>query len=442
MRARRTRMTTQPMKNRPADAVRRHESRDGLPDTLVWLRVRRAGVVRVFRRLAATGSSSSGRGRRTGRPAAPRSIHLSQARDHGPKPRPITPPKPEEITAAIDRGIQFLLDDQRPDGSWGSPENTKASTSTPRRPAPTTPSAPASPASSSWRSSKPSRKLPTISGRRHRRPSIAASSGSIERVAATPPGHARRTLQHLGPCLCDPGPRPASQPCRRRSRSAGPAQETRRRLRPTCWAATASSAAAGPTTTCCRHANPRRLRVQLHHRHRLIALNEAEVDRRQVPRAAHSRRRSPRSSASRIPTSATPTANTCALMPMHPINRPGGSLGRSQVCNLALRLYGDERVTDDVLETWLDRLYRPQRLAQHGPQTAHPARIVLLRRRLLLLLRPLVRRPVHRPLPAAERPHFQDHLAHISCRSRKRTAAGGTTRSTTTTSNTAPRWPS
>jgi len=42
--------------------------------------------------------------------------------------------------------------------------------------------------------------------------------------------------------------------------------------------------------------------------------------------------------------------------PMHPVNRPGGSLGRSQACNLALRLWGDERITDEVLETWLERL--------------------------------------------------------------------------------------
>ncbi len=38
------------------------------------------------------------------------------------------------------------------------------------------------------------------------------------------------------------------------------------------------------------------------------------------------------------------------------INRPAGSLGRSQVCNLALRLYDDPLVTDDVLRTWLKRL--------------------------------------------------------------------------------------
>jgi hypothetical protein len=42
--------------------------------------------------------------------------------------------------------------------------------------------------------------------------------------------------------------------------------------------------------------------------------------------------------------------------PRMDINRPGGSLGRSQVCNLALRAYGDPLVTDAVIETWLDRL--------------------------------------------------------------------------------------
>src|SRR5439155_9968966 len=38
------------------------------------------------------------------------------------------------------------------------------------------------------------------------------------------------------------------------------------------------------------------------------------------------------------------------------INRPGGSLGRSQACNAALRAWGDKTITDDVLTTWLDRL--------------------------------------------------------------------------------------
>ena len=42
--------------------------------------------------------------------------------------------------------------------------------------------------------------------------------------------------------------------------------------------------------------------------------------------------------------------------PTHGINKPGGSLGRSQACNLALRLWGDEKITDQVMIDWLDRL--------------------------------------------------------------------------------------
>lgn len=43
--------------------------------------------------------------------------------------------------------------------------------------------------------------------------------------------------------------------------------------------------------------------------------------------------------------------------PMMGINLPGGSLARSQSCNLALRLWGETKITDNVLKTWLTRLY-------------------------------------------------------------------------------------
>ncbi len=45
------------------------------------------------------------------------------------------------------------------------------------------------------------------------------------------------------------------------------------------------------------------------------------------------------------------------LYPMASINRPGGSLARSQACNAALRLWRHDSLTDGVLETWLHRLY-------------------------------------------------------------------------------------
>lgn len=43
---------------------------------------------------------------------------------------------------------------------------------------------------------------------------------------------------------------------------------------------------------------------------------------------------------------------------MHPridINRPAGSLARSQACNAALRVFGEKLITDKVLTTWADR---------------------------------------------------------------------------------------
>ncbi|MES2657508.1 MAG: prenyltransferase/squalene oxidase repeat-containing protein [Verrucomicrobiota bacterium] len=43
------------------------------------------------------------------------------------------------------------------------------------------------------------------------------------------------------------------------------------------------------------------------------------------------------------------------MRPRLDINRPAGSLGRSQACNAALRVFGEKAVTDEVLTTWADR---------------------------------------------------------------------------------------
>jgi len=44
------------------------------------------------------------------------------------------------------------------------------------------------------------------------------------------------------------------------------------------------------------------------------------------------------------------------MRPQSPINRAGGSLGRSQACNLAFRRFGDPTITDSVLTNWLGKL--------------------------------------------------------------------------------------
>lgn len=58
--------------------------------------------------------------------------------------------------------------------------------------------------------------------------------------------------------------------------------------------------------------------------------------------------------------------------PRRPINRPAGSLSRSQACNAALRKFGDDTVTDQVLRTWLQRLFERQGWLDHGRKRPIP----------------------------------------------------------------------
>jgi hypothetical protein len=60
------------------------------------------------------------------------------------------------------------------------------------------------------------------------------------------------------------------------------------------------------------------------------------------------------------------------IAPRSPINRPAGSLARSQVCNAALRVLGDEAITDEVLETWLKRFIDREGFLSIGRKRPRP----------------------------------------------------------------------
>ena len=88
----------------------------------------------------------------------------------------------------------------------------------------------------------------------------------------------------------------------------------------------------------------------------LIALKSAEeigvdVPKRLVKRAFEATKRQQK------PDFSYAYGEYLKLRPMRGINLPGGSLGRSQACNAALRMWGDEKITDKVMDTWLDRLW-------------------------------------------------------------------------------------
>jgi hypothetical protein len=106
--------------------------------------------------------------------------------------------------------------------------------------------------------------------------------------------------------------------------------------------------------------------------------------------------------------------------PMMPINRPGGSLGRSQACNLALRLWGETGIEDTVCKEWLDRLITRngwldmarKRPVPHESHFQVAGYFYYFGHYYAARTIPL--------LPAADRPFYQDHLATILLKHQER----------------------
>jgi hypothetical protein len=100
-------------------------------------------------------------------------------------------------------------------------------------------------------------------------------------------------------------------------------------------------------------------------------------------------------------------------MPVWDINRPGGSLGRSQACNLALRLWGDPKITDAVLKQWLDRLITRNGWLDMGRKRPIPHESYFLVAGYFYYFGHYYAALGINQLPSAERPFYQDHLARI-----------------------------
>lgn len=99
--------------------------------------------------------------------------------------------------------------------------------------------------------------------------------------------------------------------------------------------------------------------------------------------------------------------------PMRPINRPGGSLGRSQACSLAMRLWGDTAVTDEVLSTWLDRLFARNLWLDIGRKRPIPHESHFQVAGYFFYYGHYYAARCIEQLPARDRPRFQDYLAHV-----------------------------
>jgi hypothetical protein len=99
--------------------------------------------------------------------------------------------------------------------------------------------------------------------------------------------------------------------------------------------------------------------------------------------------------------------------PRRGINRPGGSLGRSQAGNIALRLWGDKRITDKVLVDWLDRLYARNDWLGIGRKRPRPHEAWFQVAGYFYYYGHYYGALCLDHVPAPERPRLQDHMATI-----------------------------
>jgi len=100
-------------------------------------------------------------------------------------------------------------------------------------------------------------------------------------------------------------------------------------------------------------------------------------------------------------------------MPQHPINLPGGSLGRSQACNAAMRIWGDTQVTDAIIKNWLDRLFARNGWLDMGRKRPIPHESWFYVAGYFFYFGHYYAARCIELLPEADRPAFQDQLAHV-----------------------------
>ncbi|MHC4398935.1 MAG: prenyltransferase/squalene oxidase repeat-containing protein, partial [Planctomycetota bacterium] len=273
------------------------------------------------------------------------------AAESTPVPRPVSPLEPEAVEESIRRGVEFLLERQNPDGSWGSARNTKGLNIM----------APVPGAHQAFRAAVTSLCISALmeTGFREQRVQGAVDRGEawllehLPRVRRATPHTIYNTWAHaysVQALVRLLGQRPEDAERRQAIRELIDL-EIDLLKRYECvdggWCYydfNARTKQPSGTSVCFVSATV------------LVALHEAnqvgvEMPQKQIDRALASMHRQ------RKPDFSYCYHEGFKFAPMRGIARPGGSLGRSQACNLAMRLWGDRQVTDEILQVWLDRLF-------------------------------------------------------------------------------------
>jgi hypothetical protein len=339
-------------------------------------------------------------------------IKISPLATKGPKPAPITPPTADQIASSIQRGIKFLLQDQRPDGSWGSAERTKGLNIY----------APPPGAHDAFRVAVTSLAIMALIEAEPRLPDIdrPAVAQSIERGAnwmeeklgglrrAAPDalynvwGHSY-ALQALVRLHQRDSGKEIQQKLWKELAAAQAQMLERYSFVGGGWSyydfltgsQTPGDAAFSFTTATALIALKEAETIGVEFPERLTKKAIASILRQQKPDFSYA------------------YGEYLRMMPMYDINRPGGSLGRSQACNLALRLYGDKRISDEVLKTWLNRLYARNGWLSIGRKRPVPHESFFAVAGYFYYYGHWYAALCIDQLPLSERPYFQEHLAHI-----------------------------
>ena len=265
-------------------------------------------------------------------------------------PAQLKPPTAAELESAIQRGVKFLLQDQNKDGSWGSPEQTKDLNI-----------------------------FAPVPGSHHAfRAAVTAMcvEALIETGAADSDAEARQALARGEAWLLRELPKvrratsvaiynvwshaygiQALVEMHRREKDAGRQKEIRQCLEGQVDLLRRYESVDGGWGYYdfnVRSQRPGASSTSFVTATVLVAFNEARSIGIEIPgdilkRAIASIERQQKSDFS------YDYGEYLKWRPMMPINRPAGSLGRSQACNVAMRLWGATNITDTVMTNWLTR---------------------------------------------------------------------------------------
>ncbi len=313
-----------------------------------------------------------------------------------PRPQHVPPPKPEELDAALRRGVDFLVARQNPDGSWGSARQTKGLNIY----------APAPGAHHAFRAGVTALCVAALIETHF---SDEAVGRAIDRGEAWLCAHLPKLRRASPDTIYNNwghayGLLALAKLYDRKPEDAPRRAELLRQMRQQIDLLRRYECVDGGWCYYDFEAHTQRpsgSTISFVTATVLLGFDEArrvgvEVPQALVDRGLESLRRQ------RKPDFSYCYGEYLKYVPVLPVNRPGGSLGRSQACNLAMRRWGDTAITDEVLTTWLDRLFARNLWLRYRPEAADSARVAFPGCRVFLLLWALLRRAMHRGAQARE----------------------------------------